>query len=148
EGARGYQLYWPTDDELAVSFLRRARAAGYTHLVITLDTTLLGWRPLDLDRGYSPFFREPRHRELYQRPGVPTPPESTSRRRPARRRHRLCVVVPEPWPELEAVAADSRELGRADPAEGDPGCGGREARGGARHRRPRGLPSRGAPGGP
>ena len=54
-GSRWYQLYWPKDDELAVSFLQRARAAGYTHLVITLDTTLLGWRPLDLDRGYSPF---------------------------------------------------------------------------------------------
>ena len=55
DGSRWYQLYWPTDDELAVSFLRRAKAAGYSHLVITLDTTLLGWRPLDLDRGYSPF---------------------------------------------------------------------------------------------
>jgi L-lactate dehydrogenase (cytochrome) len=55
DGSRWYQLYWPTDDELAVSFLHRAKAAGYTHLVITLDTTLLGWRPLDLDRGYSPF---------------------------------------------------------------------------------------------
>jgi len=54
-GSRWYQLYWPKDDELTVSFLRRARAVGYTHLVITLDTTLLGWRPLDLDRGYSPF---------------------------------------------------------------------------------------------
>ena len=54
-GSRWYQLYWPTDDELVASFLRRAKAAGYTHLVITLDTTLLGWRPLDLDRGYSPF---------------------------------------------------------------------------------------------
>ena len=54
-GSRWYQLYWPTDDELTVSFLRRARAAGYTHLMITLDTTQLGWRPLDLDRGYSPF---------------------------------------------------------------------------------------------
>ncbi len=55
DGSRWYQLYWATDDELVVSFLRRAKAAGYTHLVITLDTTLLGWRPLDLDRGYSPF---------------------------------------------------------------------------------------------
>ena len=54
-GSRWYQLYWATDDELVVSFLNRAKAAGYTHLVITLDTTLLGWRPLDLDRGYSPF---------------------------------------------------------------------------------------------
>jgi L-lactate dehydrogenase (cytochrome) len=56
-GPRWYQLYWPNDDELCVSFLRRARAAGYTHLVITLDTTLLGWRPADLDRGYLPFLR-------------------------------------------------------------------------------------------
>src|SRR5688500_251489 len=55
DGSRWYQLYWPTDDELTVSFLNRAKAAGYTHLVITLDTTLLGWRPLDLDRGYTPF---------------------------------------------------------------------------------------------
>jgi L-lactate dehydrogenase (cytochrome) len=55
DGSRWYQLYWATDDDLVVSFLRRAKAAGYTHLVITLDTTLLGWRPLDLDRGYSPF---------------------------------------------------------------------------------------------
>jgi L-lactate dehydrogenase (cytochrome) len=55
KSSRWYQLYWPTDDELTKSFLHRAKAAGYTHLVITLDTTLLGWRPLDLDRGYSPF---------------------------------------------------------------------------------------------
>jgi lactate 2-monooxygenase len=55
DGSRWYQLYWPNDDDLAVSFVTRAKKAGYTHLVITLDTTLLGWRPLDLDRGYSPF---------------------------------------------------------------------------------------------
>ena len=57
DGSRWYQLYWPTDDELTVSFLNRAQAAGYTHLVITLDTTLLGWRPIDLDLGYSPFLQ-------------------------------------------------------------------------------------------
>jgi len=55
DGSRWYQFYWPNDDELAVSFLSRAKAGGYTNLVITLDTTLLGWRPLDLDEGYSPF---------------------------------------------------------------------------------------------
>lgn len=55
DGPRWYQLYWPSDDELCVSLLRRARTAGYTHLVITLDTTLLGWRPRDLDRGHLPF---------------------------------------------------------------------------------------------
>jgi lactate 2-monooxygenase len=57
KGSRWYQLYWPNDDELCVSFLQRARAAGYTNLVITLDTTILGWRPADLDRGYLPFLR-------------------------------------------------------------------------------------------
>src|SRR5687767_891188 len=31
-GSRWYQLYWPTDDELVASFLRRAKAAGYSHL--------------------------------------------------------------------------------------------------------------------
>jgi lactate 2-monooxygenase len=57
EAPRWYQLYWPNNDELCVSFLRRARAAGYTHLVITLDTTLLGWRPADLDAAYLPFLQ-------------------------------------------------------------------------------------------
>ena len=57
DGSRWYQLYWPTDDELCISFLERAKAAGYTHLVITLDTTMLGWRPADLDRGYLPFLQ-------------------------------------------------------------------------------------------
>ena len=55
EGQRWYQLYWPNDDELCESLLRRAQAAGYTTLVLTVDTTLLGWRPRDLDRGYLPF---------------------------------------------------------------------------------------------
>ena len=54
-GSRWYQFYWPTDRDVAVSFLERAKAAGYTTLVVTLDTVLLGWRPRDLDRGYLPF---------------------------------------------------------------------------------------------
>ena len=55
DGARWYQLYWPSDPDLCLSFLNRAKAAGYTHLVLTVDTTLLGWRPADLDRGFLPF---------------------------------------------------------------------------------------------
>lgn len=57
EGARWFQLYWPTEDDVTVSLLQRARAAGYTALVITLDTWTLGWRPLDLDGSYLPFLR-------------------------------------------------------------------------------------------
>ncbi|MGI5208046.1 lactate 2-monooxygenase [Spirillospora sp. CA-108201] len=57
DGPRWYQLYWPKDRELAVSFLERAKAAGYTALVVTLDTFTLAWRPRDLDQAYLPFLR-------------------------------------------------------------------------------------------
>ncbi|OZF03477.1 alpha-hydroxy-acid oxidizing protein [Rhodococcoides fascians] len=55
DAPRWYQLYWPTDESVLLSFLDRAKATGFTTLVLTLDTTLLGWRPADLDRGYLPF---------------------------------------------------------------------------------------------
>jgi len=54
-GQRWYQLYWPKDRAVAGSLLGRAQAAGYTVLVATLDTRMLGWRPRDLDNGYLPF---------------------------------------------------------------------------------------------
>jgi len=54
-GGRWYQLYWPTDRELAASFVGRAADAGYEALVVTLDTWLLGWRPRDLAGAYLPF---------------------------------------------------------------------------------------------
>ncbi|MBV8482680.1 MAG: lactate 2-monooxygenase [Verrucomicrobia bacterium] len=57
EGIRWFQLYWSTDDRLVISFLRRAEACGCRALVVTLDTTLLGWRPRDLDLGSLPFLR-------------------------------------------------------------------------------------------
>lgn len=50
-----FQLYWPIDDEVAISILQRAKKAGYKALVVTLDTWILGWRPSDLDTGYNPF---------------------------------------------------------------------------------------------
>ncbi|MFC4913513.1 lactate 2-monooxygenase [Actinomadura gamaensis] len=56
-GSRWYQLYWPKDRDLAASFLDRAKAAGYTALVVTLDTFTLAWRPRDLDQAYLPFIR-------------------------------------------------------------------------------------------
>ena len=57
DGPRWYQLYWPRDRTVAASFLSRAEAAGYTAIVVTLDTWLLGWRPRDLARGYLPFLQ-------------------------------------------------------------------------------------------
>lgn len=55
-GLRWFQLYWGKNPELTASMLRRAESAGYTALVVTLDTSMLGWRERDLDRGYLPFF--------------------------------------------------------------------------------------------
>ncbi|GAA4004916.1 lactate 2-monooxygenase [Deinococcus rubellus] len=57
DSARWFQLYWSTDDEVTQSFIRRAEACGAAALVLTLDTTLLGWRPRDLDLGSLPFLR-------------------------------------------------------------------------------------------
>jgi len=55
--SRWYQLYWPDDPELTASFVRRAEAAGYAALVVTLDTWQLGWRPRDLTSAYLPFLQ-------------------------------------------------------------------------------------------
>lgn len=52
-----FQLYWPRSDELAASFLRRADAAGYAAVVVTLDTYLLGWRERDIQNAYLPFLK-------------------------------------------------------------------------------------------
>ena len=73
DGHRWYQLYWcvsfhlliahrpqrekdrPRSNEVTLSVLRRAKAAGFTALVVTVDTFALGWRPHDLDTAYLPF---------------------------------------------------------------------------------------------
>jgi lactate 2-monooxygenase len=55
EPPRWFQLYWWGDPELAESLVRRAEAAGYGAIVLTVDTLNLGWRPRDLGNGYLPF---------------------------------------------------------------------------------------------
>ncbi|WP_434449137.1 lactate 2-monooxygenase [Lentzea sp. E54] len=57
DGPRWYQLYWPNDPDVCASLLERAKKAGYTALVVTLDTWTLAWRPHDLDQAYLPFLR-------------------------------------------------------------------------------------------
>ncbi|KAJ7505860.1 oxidoreductase [Mycena galericulata] len=55
DGHRWYQLYWPASHDVLLSILSRAKASGFTALVVTLDTMLLGWRPHDLETSYIPF---------------------------------------------------------------------------------------------
>ena len=55
DAPRWFQLYWSTSDELVASFVRRAESCGCEAIVVTLDTTMLGWRCRDLDLAYLPF---------------------------------------------------------------------------------------------
>jgi lactate 2-monooxygenase len=57
DAPRWFQLYWPRDPQLAESFVRRADAAGYRAIVVTVDTWTLGWRPRDLALAYLPFLQ-------------------------------------------------------------------------------------------
>lgn len=74
-----FQLYTPTDRDLAQSLVRRAEAAGFKAIVVTLDTWVPGWRPRDLSvsnfpqlRGHclANYFSDPFFRAL-----LPSPPE-------------------------------------------------------------------------
>jgi isopentenyl diphosphate isomerase/L-lactate dehydrogenase-like FMN-dependent dehydrogenase len=74
---RWFQLYWPRSAPITASFLRRAEDAGFSALVVTLDTFYLGWRERDLQRAYLPFnqgiglanyFSDPVFRALLPRP--------------------------------------------------------------------------------
>jgi isopentenyl diphosphate isomerase/L-lactate dehydrogenase-like FMN-dependent dehydrogenase len=72
-----FQLYTPADRELAASFVRRAEAAGFRGVVVTLDTQILGWRPRDLAHASFPqlkgrclanYFSDPVFRAKLERP--------------------------------------------------------------------------------
>ncbi|GIV59905.1 MAG: oxidoreductase [Rhodothermaceae bacterium] len=55
EAPRWFQLYPGRHPEVTASLLRRAEAAGYEAVVVTLDTRLLAWRERDLQHAYLPF---------------------------------------------------------------------------------------------
>jgi lactate 2-monooxygenase len=55
EATRWFQLYWPRDRALCSSLVHRAEAAGYSAIVVTVDTCQLAWRPRDLQNAYLPF---------------------------------------------------------------------------------------------
>ncbi|GAB2998548.1 lactate 2-monooxygenase [Mycobacterium bourgelatii] len=72
-----FQLYPPTDREVAASLVNRAEAAGYKGIIVTLDTWVTGWRPRDLSTSNFPqlrghclanYFSDPVFRASLQRP--------------------------------------------------------------------------------
>ncbi|KAF8431917.1 oxidoreductase [Boletus edulis BED1] len=52
QGPNGHR--WTHSVELTQSLLRRAKANGYTALVVTVDCMMIGWRPHDHGLPYSP----------------------------------------------------------------------------------------------
>src|SRR2546427_11049777 len=67
---------------MTASMLQRAERAGYSALVVTLDTHSLGWRERDLHHGYLPFmqgqglanyFSDPAFCALLAQPPEPNP---------------------------------------------------------------------------
>jgi lactate 2-monooxygenase len=57
DSPRWFQLYWSISDELVESLVGRAEACGCEAIVLTLDTTIVGWRPRDLEPAFLPFLR-------------------------------------------------------------------------------------------
>ena len=57
DSVRWFQLYWSSSNELVQSLVQRAEACGCRAIVVTLDTTMLGWRTRDLDLAHLPFLR-------------------------------------------------------------------------------------------
>ncbi len=57
DSPRWFQLYWSKSDALVQSLVQRAERCGCQAIVVTLDTTMLGWRTRDLDLAYLPFLR-------------------------------------------------------------------------------------------
>jgi isopentenyl diphosphate isomerase/L-lactate dehydrogenase-like FMN-dependent dehydrogenase len=55
DAPRWFQLYPGADREIIASMIRRAEGAGYSALVVTVDTAILGWRDRDLQAAYLPF---------------------------------------------------------------------------------------------
>ncbi len=106
DSPRWMQLYWSTSDELVSSMLQRAEASGCEAVVVTLDTTMLGWRPRDLDLGHLPFAlgkgiaqytSDPVFRRLVQERAAAAPPRDPQPR-PTLAAVRALVGMARAWP--------------------------------------------------
>jgi isopentenyl diphosphate isomerase/L-lactate dehydrogenase-like FMN-dependent dehydrogenase len=109
--SRWFQLYWPKDPMLAVSFVSRAERAGYQAIVVTLDTYILGWRERDLQLGWLPFLQGQGIANYISDPvfraSLPVPPEQD----PLPAVRRFFEVVTHPgltWPDLAFLRKHTR----------------------------------------
>ncbi len=103
DSPRWFQLYWPRDPALAASLVGRAERAGYSAVVVTLDTYLYGWRERDLQHGWLPFAHGQGIANYVTDPAfraaLPAPPEKD----PTAAARYFLAVVSNPaltWPDL------------------------------------------------
>ncbi|GAB4395891.1 MAG: lactate 2-monooxygenase [Microscillaceae bacterium] len=82
DSPRFFQLYWGRNPEFMKSLITRAEKAGYSALMVTLDTRMLAWRDLDIAQAYLPFlygeglanyFSDPVFRSLLKEPPEQNP---------------------------------------------------------------------------
>ncbi len=83
DAPRLFQLYWGKNRDVVASLVSRAEACGCSAIVVTLDTTILGWRTQDLDLAYLPFLRGMGIAQYTSDPAfratLPVPPEEDMR---------------------------------------------------------------------
>lgn len=49
-----FQLYWSNNENISFNMVKRAEEAGYQAIVLTIDTTMFGWREEDMTNRFSP----------------------------------------------------------------------------------------------
>ncbi|MCF3942698.1 alpha-hydroxy-acid oxidizing protein [Oceanobacillus alkalisoli] len=49
-----FQLYWSNNEAISFNMVKRAEEAGYQAIVLTVDTTMFGWREEDMSNRFSP----------------------------------------------------------------------------------------------
>jgi isopentenyl diphosphate isomerase/L-lactate dehydrogenase-like FMN-dependent dehydrogenase len=111
DSPRWFQLYWPKDRALAASLVGRAERAGYSALVVTLDTYLYGWREGDLQLAWLPFAHGQGLANYLTDPAfraaLPAPPEED----PAAAVRHFLAVVSDPaltWADLAWLRRQTR----------------------------------------
>jgi lactate 2-monooxygenase len=79
DAPRWFQLYCLNDRDVTASLLDRAAAAGYSAIMATVDTPIVGWRPRDIGRAYVPYSGPQGIAQLTSDPvfrsRLPAPPE-------------------------------------------------------------------------
>ena len=145
-GRAGSSSTGRTSAAIVESFVRRAEAAGYGAIVVTVDTFIPGWKPRDLQQAWLPFLQGMGVANFFQDPvfreGLEKPPEEDVG---AATGHFLGVYVNPSltWDDLGLAA---RADLAADPRQGHPARRRRPRSGRPRPRRDRRLQPRRPPG--